>query len=313
MSTATSTLRPSTPPGVGANPQAALKIPGLLTMYFKSHGESGFAIRLCERALACAPSIPSRERALAQLCRGVNILFGKKVAADRPFLEAASIAREVGDGWTEAYSCGHLALWLIHIGETRAAVAHLTNIERLAETRDDDQLRGLAGLARGWLYFAENDIGKALSILRSARILGADFHQHHFIEMYIALGLFRLGDYAQAAAEWHEAMRNAIAVGHLRGISGSVEGCAYIAERLGHPEEACRYLSVADQSRQRAASPLFSFWFRHNEDARAALRVTLGPTRYEAAVSAGARMHAEDAVNEAAHLLQQFAAGLSAR
>jgi len=299
--------------GAGGNPQAALKIPGRLTIYFKSHGESGLAIRLCERALACALCVPSRERALAQLCHGVNILFGeKKAAAGRPLLEALSVARDFGDEWTEAYSCGHLVLWLIHIGEAQAAIPHLATIERLAEVRGDDQLRGLAGLARGWFYLAEEDIGNALTILRSVRGISADFHQHHMIGMYLGLSLFRLGDYAQAAADWHEAMRNAIAVGHLRGISGSVEGCAYIAERLGRPEEACRYLSAAEQMRQRAASPLFSFWVRHNEDARAALRSTLGSTRYEAAVSAGARMHAEDAMNEAAGLLRQFAVGLSA-
>ena len=63
--------------------------------------------------------------------------------------------------------------------------------------------------------------------------LSTDFHQHHFIGMYIGLALFRRGDFAGAAVEWHEAMRNAIAVAHLRGIAGSVEGCGYIAERLG--------------------------------------------------------------------------------
>jgi non-specific serine/threonine protein kinase len=298
--------------GAGGNPRAALKIPGLLALYFKSHGEVGLAIRLCERALACAPSDPSRERALAQLCRGINIVYGVKVAADVPLLEAVSIAREVGDEWTEAYASGTLALWLIHAGETQAANPHLATIERLAETRGDELLRGLAGVARGWFHLAEGDIGKALTVLRSVRSLSTDFHQHHFIGMYLGLGLFRLGDFARAAAEWHEAMRNAIAVGHLRGISGSVEGCAYVAERLGRPEEACRCLSAAEQMRQRAGSPLFSFWVRHNEEARAGLRSALGSGRYQAALSAGARMHVEDATNEAAALLRQFAAGLSA-
>ncbi len=296
--------------GAGGNPQAALKIPGQLVIYFKSHGESGLAIRLCERALACAPSDWSRERARAQLCRGINLLFGVKVAADRPLLEAVNIAREVGDEWTEAYASGMLALWLIHVGaDSQAAVPHLATIERLAESRDDELLRGLAGLARGWLYLAHEDIGKALTVLRSVHALSTDFHQHHFIGMYIGLSLFRLGEFTLAAFEWNEAMRNAIAVGHLRGVSGSLEGCAYLAEQLGRPEEACRYLSAAEQMRQRAGSPLFSFWLKHNEDARAALRITLGSTRYEAAEREGARMHAEDAMNEAAGLLRQFAAG----
>jgi hypothetical protein len=90
-----------------------------------------------------------------------------------------------------------------------------------------------------------------------------------------------------------------------------VEGCGYIAERLGKAEDACRFLSAAEQIRQRAGSPLFSFWFRHNESAGTLLRSTLGRNRYEALVSAGARMRAEDVINEAAERLRQFGAMLT--
>jgi predicted ATPase len=38
----------------GSNTQAALQIAGFLTVYSKAHGEFAFAMRLCERALACA-------------------------------------------------------------------------------------------------------------------------------------------------------------------------------------------------------------------------------------------------------------------
>lgn len=294
--------------GAGGNPQAALQIPGRLTLYFKSHGEPGLGIRLCERALGSAPRVASRERALALLCRGINVLLGRKVAADVPLLEAVGIARAVGDQWAEAYASGLLALWLIHVGQPQAAVPHLASIERLAESRDDDQLRGLAGLARGWLYLAEDDLPRSLAILDAVRMVGSDTHQHHFVGMYLGLVQFRFGNHAQAATEWHEAMRNAIAVGHLRGIAGSVEGCAYIAARLGHPADASRYLSAAQQMRERAGSPLFSFWVRHNEDTHAALRLTMGAETYRAALGAGVRMHAEDAMNEAVEMLRRFAA-----
>ena len=294
--------------GPGANPQAALRIAGLLTLYFKAHGEAALAVRLCDRALAVALSMRSRERAQAEMCRGVNKFFGHKAAADQPLLAAVTIAREVGDEWTEAYSSGHLALWRIHFGQSEQAAEHLAAVERLAEKQNDEMLRGLAGLARGWQYLAEDDTEKAIEVLRSVRGLSADSHQHHFIGMYIGLALFRRGDLAGAAVEWHEAMRNAIAVAHQRGVAGSVEGCGYIAEQLGRAEEACRFLSAAEQVRQRAGSPLFSFWFRHNESAGARLRSTLGLDRYEALVSAGARMRTEDVINEATERLQQFAA-----
>jgi tetratricopeptide (TPR) repeat protein len=293
--------------GPGGDPQAALRIAGLLILYFKAHGDYALALRLCDRALAAAPSMYSRERAQAELCRGINMFFSNK-ATDQPLRAAVSTAREVGDEWTEAYACGHLAMWWIHAGQSDQVSEHLATVQRLAEKLDDDLLRGLAGLARGWLYLAQDDTGRALCVLQPIRALSADSHQHHFIGMYIGLALFRQGDLADAAAEWHEAMRNAIAVAHLRGIAGSVEGCGYIAERLGKAEDACRFLSAAEQFRQRAGSPLFSFWFRHNESARARLQATLGLNRYAALVSAGARMRTEDVINDAAEHLRQFAA-----
>ena len=292
--------------GPGGNPQAALRIAGLLTLYFKAHGEAVLAIILCDRALAAASSIRSRERAQAEMCRGITIFTGSKVAADQPLLAAVSIAREVGDEWTEAYSSGHLALWWIHFGQLEQASQHLAAIERLAKKHGDELLRGLAGLVRGWLHLAEGETDKAVDVLRSVRDLSYDSHQHHFIGMYVGLALFRRGDFAEAAVEWHEAMRNAIAVGHLRGIAGSVEGCGYIAEQLGKAEEACRFLSAAEQIRQRARSPLFSFWLRHNESANARLRSKLGVNRYEALVGAGTRVRTEDVINDAAEHLRRF-------
>jgi predicted ATPase/DNA-binding winged helix-turn-helix (wHTH) protein len=294
--------------GPGGSPQAALRIAGLLTVYFKAHGEAVFAIQLCDRALAAAPAMRSRERAQAEMCRGISVFTGSKLAADQPLLAAVTIAREVGDEWTEAYSSGHLALWLIHFGQSAQASEHLATVQRLAEKHNDELLHGLAGLARGWLYLAEDDTDKAVDILRSVRGLSTDAHQHHFIGMYVGLALFRRGDFAGAALEWHEAMRNAIAVAHLRGIAGSVEGCGYLAEQFGKTDEACRFLSAAEQVRQRARSPLFSFWFRHNESANARLRSTLGMNRYAALISAGARMRTEDVINEAVERLREFGA-----
>ena len=267
----------------GQNSQAALQIAGLLTVYFKAHGEAPFAIRLCERALT-------------QMCHGINVFFGSKIAADVPLLEAVSIAREVGDEWAEAYSSGHLALWLTHLGRLPQAAEHLETIERLANAREDSLLRGLAGLARGWLLLAEGNTEHAIQVLRAVRDLGPDPHQHHFIDMYIGLAFFSRGEFAAASMAWYDALRSAMDVGHLRGIAGSVEGCAYIAAQLGNPQEACRFLGAAEELRQRAASPLFNFWFAHNQTARETLRSTLG-----------ARMRAEDVVNDAATRLRHFA------
>lgn len=295
--------------GSGCDPQAALRIAGNLVIYFKAHGDSLLGRRLCDRALAHEPLMVSRELALTYLCRGLSDIFGeKKATATVPLLEAVRLARQMNDQWTEAYARGHLALLLTHLGQLSAAVEHADVAAQLAQARGDDILLGLAGLVRGWLSLARENVEDALAMLRSVRDLGFESHQHHFIGMYVGLSLFRLGDHAAAAREWYEAMRNANSVGHLRGAAGSVEGCAYIAERFGHAAEACRFLGAAQRIRERAQSPLFSFWYGHNEMAHAALRSKLGAAEYEAALLEGARMHSEDALNAAARRLRQFGA-----
>jgi predicted ATPase/DNA-binding winged helix-turn-helix (wHTH) protein len=293
--------------GAANDGQAALRIAGLLTLYFKAHGEPALAKRLCERALAGAPSLRTRERGLALMCLGATMTLVAKDAGDLELMEAVSIASEVGDDWAAAYSSGTLALWLVHAGRAVEAPEHLTLIERIANQYEDELLLGLAGMVRGWVYLAEGDIDRSIDVLRSVRHRGGDFHQHHFIDTYIGLALFRRGDYGPAAAYWLEGMRNGISVGHIRGVGGAIEGCAYIAERMGKADAACRYLSAAAQIRKRAASPLFSFWIRHNEFVNSALRSALGIRQYEAATRVGAHMRQEDVVNEAADLLREFA------
>jgi len=292
----------------GADPAAALRINGSLALFFKAHGNNLLGKRLVEQALARNPPLRTQERGQALLGRGLIGLFGHKSTPDAALLEAADIAREVKDEWTAAYASGHYALWLLHAGHRSGIAEYLAMVQSSAEALDDDILRGVAGLIRGWMYLAEGATHSSLEALQSVRELGGDFHQHHFIDMYLGLGLFRIGNYAAAAAQWHAAMRNALGLGHRRGVAGSIEGCGYIAERMGRAQVACRLLSAAEQIRRRSGSPLFCFWIPHNEAANRELRTALGAAGYEAACSAGMQWREEDATNEAAALLREFAA-----
>jgi predicted ATPase/DNA-binding winged helix-turn-helix (wHTH) protein len=288
--------------------QAALQIAGSLMLYFKAHGNNVLGERLCQRALEGAPSLRTRARALALMSRGVGKANRTAPSPEDELSEAASIALEVGDDWTAAYSSGYLAAWLIQAGRTQEIDKHIAVVERVAAQRDDGILRGLAGWVRGWRYLAGDANEKAIGALRPVRNLGGDFHQHHFIEMYIGLALFRLGNHAAAASHWYEAMRGGLILRNPRGVAGTLEGCAYLAERAGKPEEACRLLGAAGRIRKRTEMPLFSFWVRHNESANSALQMALGVKKYEAAVSAGIQMREEGVVNEAAALLREFGA-----
>jgi hypothetical protein len=155
---------------------------------------------------------------------------------------------------------------------------------------------------------AEGDSQKAVEELLPVRRLGGDFHQHHFIDTYIALALFRLGDYPGASSRWYQGMQTALAVGHIRGVAGAIEGCAYIAERLGKVEESGRFLSAAAEIRKRMGSPLYSFWYQHHDAAIAASKSALGEAQYAAIARAGAEAREEDIVNEVATMLRDFAA-----
>jgi predicted ATPase/DNA-binding winged helix-turn-helix (wHTH) protein len=292
----------------GADPTAALRITGALTLFFKAHGNNPLGKRLVDQALAANPPLRTRERGQTLLCRGLIGLFGQKSTPDEVLLEAAGIAREVNDEWTAAYASGHYALWLVHAGRRSETTEHLAVVERSAEQLNDDILRGVAGLIRGWVYLDDGATQSAIAVLQSVRELGGDFHQHHFIDMYLGLSQFQIGNYAAAAAYWNEALRYAAGLGHRRGIAGCIEGCGYIAERMSRAEIACRLLSAAEQVRKRSGSPLFSFWVPHNEAANRVLRRTLGPSDYEAACNAGAQWREEDATNQASAMLQEFAA-----
>jgi hypothetical protein len=294
--------------GAASVPRLALRIAGLLTVYFKAHGEGIFARRLCERALAAAPPDRTRERAIALMCMGISEVIGQKRNPDVWLREAIGIAQELGDEWTAAYSSGYLGMWVCHAGMGAEAEQHLRVVEHTARQLGDDLLRSMAELVRGWRYLAFDQTEQALQTLWPIRTLGSDFHQHHFVDMYIGLSLFRMAAYSAAAVQWNEALRNALGVGHLRGIAGSVEGCAYIAAIRGQNDIACRFLSGAEKIRQRAASPLFSFWLRHNESANSTLLEAMGSHRYEAALQAGTRMREEDLINEAMALLSEFGA-----
>jgi predicted ATPase/DNA-binding winged helix-turn-helix (wHTH) protein len=292
-----------------ANRNSAFAILGCLVLYFKARGNY-FAAHEWGRTLeAGAPS--SIERARALLCHGVAAVHLGEQRQNSParyLLESIELAREHGDAWTEAYACGYQALWLANSGRPGEAQPFAAATLDIATRLNDPLLLGLAGLARGWVHIAHGDCRAALEAMRAVRELGDDPHQRHFLDMYIALALFRLGDHQGAAAQWREGMRGAAAVGNIRGIAGSIEGCGYIAAKLGQPADAIRLLTVAQRIRERTGVPLFNFWLTHHEQASAALRRALGAAEYAACAAAAEGVREEDAANEARALLQRFSA-----
>jgi predicted ATPase len=290
---------------------SALRIVGSLMLYLKVRSLFVEGIQWCKRALAGTETPETRERGRALLCLGVATVHSGKAAGSETgsvLLDAARIAALNGDKWGEAYANVFYAMWFCNWGRSQLAVEPTVLVERIAEELDDPILRGLAGLARGWIRIAAHDYAMAIEVLRAARNLGSDVHQRHFIDMYVGLSLFALGDYPAAAVQWLESLRNAAALFNARGMSGACEGCAYICARLGHLQDAVRFLASAHKVRERTAVPLFNFWLEHHDATVGELRAKLDPAEFEALWGAGQRVREEDIVNEVSGRLRDFSA-----
>jgi tetratricopeptide (TPR) repeat protein len=220
--------------------------------------------------------------------------------------DAALIAAEHGDWWTEAYALGYSALGCANDARPDEAAGYAHRTRAAAELHDDDLLRGLAGLAHGWVWLARGQPQRALAELSAAHELGHDPHQRHFIGMYLGLAHFALGHYPQAAQMWLVSMSLSISLGNVRGMAGSIEGCAYLASRAGEWSSAARLLAAARATRERTGLPLFKFWWPHLEVAMREVRSHLSPAELEASWQSGVALRHEDATNEAVALLRSY-------
>jgi non-specific serine/threonine protein kinase len=299
---------------VGSNHPQALRILGALLLYSKGHGDYMNMYRWCQLVLDPSSGARTEARGRALLTFGVMQVY---LQPEKPWMaqalaDAALIAAEHGDWWTEAYALGYSALGCANDARPDEAAGYAHRARAAAELHDDDLLRGLAGLAHGWVWLARGEPERALAEFSAAHELGPDSHQRHFIGMYIALAHYARGHYAQAAQLWLISMSLSISLGNVRGMAGSIEGCAYLASRAGHWRQAARLLAAARAIRERTRLPLFRFWWPHLEVAMRALRAHLSPAEFEASWQAGAALRHEDATNEAIALLRSYSEAATA-
>lgn len=287
--------------------ELALATVGFLLLYLKGHGAHASGRLWCLRALEIPGPADAAERGRALLTLGVTGVYQKNTHfdADDSLVQAARIAEQHNDRWAQAYACGFRALNLASDGDAEAAIALADTTAQIAHELGDPLLQGLAGLAHGWIRMLQGGYADALTALRAVRSLGHDLHQHHFIDMYIGLTAFSVGDDRAAAASWQAGMRGSLAVSNLRGVAGSIEGCAYIAARQQRYPEAARLLAFASRIRERS-TPLFSFWLAHHDHAERATRAALSAADWAACTEVGRTMREEDAINQTAALLQFF-------
>ncbi|MGH8303246.1 MAG: ATP-binding protein [Steroidobacteraceae bacterium] len=293
-----------------SNRLAGLAIVGSLTIYIKAHGPLDIGQKWCRLALAGTERLESAERARALLCQGITAahLRDSRESPEACLLEAARLARIHDDPWTEAYASAYYSMWQANSGHTAGAAETLMVSERIAERLNDPLLKGLSGLARGWIDMTNGDGSAAVETLSSVRDLSADEHQRHFIRVYLSLALIGLRRYSTAAVVLYEAIITSIELRNIRGAAGCVECCGYLCERLGRWQEAARLLSAARAIRERTEVPLFNFWLPYNRAAHAALEARMGAAEYAACSRVGTTMREEEAINETSLLLKAFSA-----
>ena len=292
----------------GRDHPQALCIVGSLLLYAKGHGDYMAMFRWCQQVLDPSSEFPAEARARALLTLGVVQVY---LQFNEPWMphalaEAARIAAERGDWWTEAYALGHSALDYANTGRADEAEPYAIRTRAAAERHDDDLLRGLAALAHGWVWLARGQPARAVTELYAGRDLGCDPHQRHFVGTYLGLAHFALRHYPEAARVWSTSLSLSILVGNVRGMAGSIEGCGYLACVAGEWRTAARLLAAARVIRERTQLPLFSFWYPHLEATMADLRSHLSPAELEASWQSGAALRHEDATNEAASLLRSY-------
>lgn len=294
--------------GVRPDHPQALVILGALLLYAKGHGDYMAMYRWGQLVLDRSSGSPTEARARALLTFGVTQVYlqPEKPWMARALAEAAKIAAAHGDWWTEAYALGYSALACANEGRPDEAEHYTARTRALAERHDDDLLRGVAGLAQGWVWMARGQSERALAELSGVRDLGCDPHQHHFIGTYIGLAQFALGRYPQAAHQWLMSLNLSTSVGNVRGMAGAMEGCGYLACRAGDYRSAVRLLAAARVIRERTQLPLFTFWRPHLDLAMRELHGRLSPTEFESTWLSGSALRHEDATNEALELLRAY-------
>jgi non-specific serine/threonine protein kinase len=292
----------------GTDHPQALSIVGSLLLYAKGHGDYMAMFRWCQLVLDPSSGSATHARARALLTLGVVQVYLQldKPWAPHALAEAARIAAEHGDWWTEAYALGYSALGCADGGKPDEAGPYAHRTRAAAERQNDDLLRGLAALAYGWIWLARAQPERALTELYAARDLGCDPHQRHFIGMYLGLAHFALGQSPQAAQVWLASLNLSISLGNVRGMAGSIEGCGYLACIAGEWRKAARLLAVAGVIRERTQLPLFSFWRPHLEAAMRDLRSHLSPAELQGSWQSGTALRHEDATNEAVALLRSY-------
>jgi predicted ATPase/transcriptional regulator with XRE-family HTH domain len=283
--------------------ETGLRLASALWWFWSYHGNLRAGRQWIEELLtACAGQAPAVVLARAQAVAGwLTMHQGFVTRARRQLEDCLVFAEECGSAWSAAFALtgiGAGGLWAHDPDRARQRAV-------LEDARDRwQQLDDACGLLfatgnLGVLALSERDLARARSLLLScleiARGTGAPYSIGYACEQLGMLALTER-DMAAAAARFSVSLRNAHAVGDPFITSYSLVGLAAVASAAGELERAARLFGAAERLRVIIDSPVLTA----QQGARLAdvdaVRVSLGPERFDAMAAAGQTMPLSEVV-----------------
>lgn len=245
--------------------------------YLLSDGEEALASQAFKQAVAMLPVFPPRRaRGCALISAGqLAMLCSRYGEAEALANEALSVAREVGDGSTEARSLGTLAVVAAHRGRTDEGAELMRRSIAVAQEADDAvRLASLYinfGHVLGLASRLDEAIETSVEGYEVTRRLGLGRQAGSYLKCNAAWALFKLGRWQEAGHLWREA-----AAGGLRGIRevSLLLACAELDIAQGRFALAHQRLDRALLLSRRGWAPLF--YQRELAEQRAELAVWEG-------------------------------------
>ncbi len=222
----------------GADDEAALLLAGSLMLYGKGNVLLWLMDGWVERALANVAPNASQTYARALLCSGMCKLYLQDAASELHLTQAAALAMELGDRWTQGCATAFLAMWNANQGGLEQARAHAAVAVELADAEADDWLRSLAGLGKSWIALRSGEHHEALMLLQPLRHLGYDVQQHEMIDIYLGFAHHCMGHWREAASSSLDVLELAVPWHHLRSAARRHRDCGL----SGHAHEPPRDL-----------------------------------------------------------------------
>ena len=297
--------------------EAALMTAGALVAYWWFRSDFAEARSWCERALALAVDVAYAESPLSTHY-GACVLasnegsYDRAVAAGEAMLRAARASGDAVGTVRAHYGLCHAAR---RQGDEEQALSHA--LAAIAEAREAVAREAISPIWLAWtLSFlgesadivgnerAETAAAEALSIFRE---LGNAWGQANTLQV-LAIAALEHRDISDSVRLLAESLTWRRSIGERFGAVEGLIATAGIAVRAGHFDDAARFIGAAEAWADSLGFAYHSPQYLHRDRTVAAVRSTLGDTRFAATRAEGAGMSWSAALTEARRLLEEIAA-----